>query len=298
MNIIYIKELEEFNSFNKKTVMNIKKFFNNIEIKNIENKTIYYLPITKNIKLSMNRIKKISKKISMLLEEEGSSIVALSEYLNSNELLKKYLYSQNINILDGRYLFKCLTCKIIEYILNIRNEEIEFEEATLLVNDFTNINRDMIIHIAKSIKRLNIVTNHINKCKKIEKYLYNEFGIMLSISNNKRRSLLKSKIIINIDFPEESINQYRIYEDSIIVNVSEKININSKRFNGININYYKLKIPEEYKMDGFQYEIAYESLIYNINIYGKIIDKINDDKIEIESFIGNNGIILSNLLTK
>ena len=91
----------------------------------------------------------------------------------------------------------------------------------MLINDFTQINIDIIVEIAKSIKRLNIVTNHINKCQKIEEYLYNEFGIILNISNNKRRSLLKAEVIINFDFPEELINKYRIYDKAVIISMDD-----------------------------------------------------------------------------
>ena len=160
----------------------------------------------------------------------------------------------------------------------------------MLVNDFTQINKELIIDIAKSIKRLNIVTNHIDKFQKIEEYLYNEFGIMLNISNNKRKSLLKSEIILNIDFPEEVINKYRIYDDSIIININEKIDLKSKRFNGININDYTIEIPYKYKLKGFQDELIYESLIYGKN-YKSIKEKIGKDKIVISELIGNNGII-------
>lgn len=163
----------------------------------------------------------------------------------------------------------------------------------MLINDFTDINKEIIIEIAKSIKRLNIVTNHINKFQKIEEYLYNEFGIMLNISNNKRRSLLKSEVIINFDFPEEIINKYRIYDKAIILNISGKINLQSRRFNGININYYKILVPDEYKLNGFQDEIIYESLIYG-NKYEYINKKITEDKIEVNKLIGNNGSIREN----
>lgn len=164
----------------------------------------------------------------------------------------------------------------------------------MLINDFTDINKEIIIHIAKNIKRLNVVTNHINKCKKIEEYLYNEFGIMLNISNNKRRSLLKSEIIINMDFPEEIINKYRIYDKSVILNINDKIDIKSKRFSGININYYQILMPDEYKLEGFQNEVIYESLIYVKNKYKDINEKIVKDKIDINKLIGNNGIIREN----
>lgn len=124
----------------------------------------------------------------------------------------------------------------------------------------------------------------------MQEYLYNEFGIVLSVTNNKKKSLLKSEIIINMDFVEESINKYKIYDNAIIVNISDKINIQSKRFNGININYYKIQIPDEYKLEGFQNEIVYESLAYGKN-YKYIYEKIIKDQIKINKLIGNNGVI-------
>lgn len=161
----------------------------------------------------------------------------------------------------------------------------------MLVNDFTDINKEIIMHIAKKVKTLNIITNHINKCKKLEEYLYNEFGIILNVSNNKRKSLLKSEIIINLDFTEELVNKYTIYEKAIVININDKIDIYSKRFNGININYYKITLPDKYKIEDFQNEILYESLIYAKNNYAEIIKMIEGDKICIDKLIGNNGII-------
>ena len=285
LKVIYIREAENINGFVKKTIIDIKRFFNIIDRKDFEEKTIYYLPIVKDKKLSNYRIKKLSNKIIKLLEKDETSIVVVSRYLNSIVLLKNYLYSQNINILDGRFLFKCLIDKIIEKIFKIKNENQNFGEITLLVNDYTEINEEIIIYIAKNIKRLNIVTNHINKFKKLEEYLYDEYGIMLNISNSKRRSLLKSEIIINIDFPEELINKYRIYDESIIVNINDKIKIFSKRFNGKNYSYYKIKIPEKYKLEEFANEVIYESMIYNLRTFKEINEKIEDDKIQIEKFV-------------
>ena len=140
------------------------------------------------------------------------------------------------------------------------------------------------------MKRLNVITNHIEKGKRIQEYLYNNFGIMLNVTNNKRKSLLKSEIIINIDFVEEDINRYKIYDNAIIININDKINIQSKRFNGINVSYYKIEMPDEYKLEGFKDEIVYESLIY-----GKTLKNINKeilkDNIKINRLIGNNGFI-------
>lgn len=116
--IVYVQECS---NSNKKILLKINKFFNVINIK--EDK--YYLPVLKKDKLSEHNIKRLTNKINKLLEKNGVDNIALSEYLNSNQLFKNYLYSNNINILNGRFLFKCLIYKIIEYIFKIKNKQIE-----------------------------------------------------------------------------------------------------------------------------------------------------------------------------
>lgn len=297
MNIIYIKETDKTCDIVKVIVIKIKKILNIVDIKYDEDKTTYCLPVFENTKISKLKTKKLVNKTNKLLEKNGAYNVVLSEYLERNQLFKNYLYGKNINILNGNFLFKCLTYKILEYIFNIANKEIKSSEVSLLINDFTDMNIEVIINIAKNIKRLNIVTNHIEKCNKIEEYLYNEFGVMLNVSNNKSKSLLKSEIIINIDFPEELINKYKIYDKAIILNINESIVLKSKRFNGININYYKINIPDEYKLEGFKDELIYESLIYGKN-YEEISKKIIKDNIKIEKLIGRNGPIIEKEINK
>lgn len=293
LKIIYIKETQKTCDIIKEIILKIKYFFNMIDVEYEENKIIYYLPLVQEKKYSKNKIKKISKKIIKNLEKNGSNNVALSIYLNTLTELKNNLYSENVNILDGRYLFKCLTEEIIKYILKIKNEDIRKTEISILVNDLDEFNQNLIIDLAKEVRTINIITNHIDKWKKIEEKLYNEFGILLNISNNKKNSLMYSKIIINIDFPTELINKYKIYDSAIIINTLGKIQIKSKKFNGTNINYFEIKIPKKYKMEGFENEIVYESIIYKKGLYeAKSI--ILKDKIKIKKFIGNNGYIKEN----
>ena len=47
-------------------------------------------------------------------------------------------------------------------------------------------------------------------------------GIILNLSNNRNKSLIKAEIIINVDFPEEIINKYNIYNNAIVVNILMK----------------------------------------------------------------------------
>lgn len=297
MNICYISEMHETCDFVKRIVIKIKKIFNIIEFSEDNGKTTITLPLFKSNKIRNKKIIKIAKRINKKLYDNNIENVVLSNYLEGNEILKQKLYCQNINILDGRYLFYLLIPEIIEYILKRQKVKLQNGEVTLLINDFTQNNAKIITYIAQNVKRVNIVTNHSNKFKKIEDYLYNELGVILNITNNKSKSLSNANLIINIDFPEEIINKYEINSNAIIVNIFNEIKIRAKKFNGININYYKACIPKEYQIDGFQNNLVYESSIYKYS-YENARKDIIANKIRIKKLVGINGDISENEFCK
>lgn len=297
MKICYIKETEETCDFAKRAIIKIKKLFNLIGFNENDSKAIITLPLFKSSKIRKKRIIKIAKKINKKLYDNNIENVVLSNYLEENEILKQKLYCQNINILDGRYLFYLLIPETVEYILKRQKIKQENGEITLLINDLTENNAKIIIYIAQNVKRVSIVTNHSNKFKTIEEYLYNELGIILNITNNKNKSLSNAKLIINIDFPEEIINKYEINSNAIIVNIFNEVKIKAKKFNGININYYKSYIPKKYKMEGFKNNLIYESSIYRFN-YEKARRDIITNKVKIRKLTGINGEILENEFCK
>lgn len=107
----------------------------------------------------------------------------------------------------------------------------------------------------------------------------------INISNNKKKCLRKKEIIINIDFPEELINKYNIYEKAIIINIEENIEITNKKFNGINLNYYELDLDDKYsKYENFDKNIIEESMIIESKLH-------KYDILKIKNLIGNRGII-------
>ena len=110
---------------------------------------------------------------------------------------------------------------------------------------------DLYVIMVKEYKRINIITNHIQKFKKLEEDFFEEQGIIITVGNNKRKSALKSNIIINVDFPNELINQYNINDEAIIINLRGNIKINKKRFTGININDYEIDFDN---FEEFDYE--------------------------------------------
>ena len=115
-------------------------------------------------------------------------------------------------------------------------------EIAITANEITDLLIEMIKILSKQYKKLTIVTNHIEKLRKIEKEIKEKEGILIILSNNKNKSLLKSQVIINMDFNQELINQYKIYEEAIIINAEENIRIDAIRFNGIVINDYEIEI--------------------------------------------------------
>lgn len=297
LNICYISETHETCDFVKRIVIKIKKIFNIVEFSEDNGKTTITLPLFKSNKIRNKKIIKIAKRINKKLYDNNIENVVLSNYLEENEILKQKLYCQNINILDGRYLFYLLIPEIIEYILKRQKVKLQNGEVTLLINDFTQNNAKIITYIAQNVKRVNIVTNHSNKFKKIEDYLYNELGVILNITNNKSKSLSNANLIINIDFPEEIINKYEINSNAIIVNIFNEIKIRAKKFNGININYYKACIPKEYQIDGFQNNLVYENSIYKYS-YENARKDIIANKIRIKKLVGINGDISENEFCK
>lgn len=125
MRVCYIREKEDTCDFIKRIIVKIKRMFNIIDITKIDEKLIYYLPLFSGTKLSKYRINKLARKIVSKLEHEGINNIALSKYLQTVQLLKLRLYGENINILDGRLLFKFLSYELIEHILNMKNKKIQ-----------------------------------------------------------------------------------------------------------------------------------------------------------------------------
>ena len=287
----YIRETKETCDFIKRALLKLKRIFNILDIQSFQGKIIYNLPLYETSIIKDKKIKKIAKKICKILYQKDIDNVVLSNKLTSNDLFKAILYENNINILNGRKLFGYLIYDVVNYILKRQNKTEQTQEITILVNDINKQKIENIILFAKKFRRVNIVTNHIEKFKKIEQYLYSEYGIIINISNNKSKSLLRSNLIINFDFTEELVNKYIINNNAIIINILDKVIIESKKFNGININYYKINIPNKYKIDGFSNQVLYESIIYKENSLERIIDIIKKDNIKIKRLVGNKGEI-------
>lgn len=279
--MFYIEKNDKPNFIEKK--LNILKM--------IDNKII--LPITGSTK--EKQIEKIATKTKKIINKySNSKKVVISKEIQKEQTYINYLNSYGIKISDGRWLFEILLPEITEYIINKKQLEKSKCGISILINDLTDIEFENIKVLARKYRSINIVTNHIEKFKKLERNLEENEGIIITITNNKKKSLMKSHIILNIDFPNELINKYNIRDDAIIVNVKGKIKINKKRFNGLNINDYEIDFREDKKdektiCNKYYLKDMYESELYKKQKISYIKEKIKLDKVVIKKLILNNG---------
>lgn len=249
------------------------------------------LPISEETK--EKQIEKTAIKTKKVIEKHSNSKkVVISKELKKEETYINYLNTYGIKISDGKLLFEILLPQITEYIID--KKKLEKCGISILINDFTDIEVENIKTLARKYKSVNIITNHIEKLRNLERTLQENEGIMITITNNKKKSLMKSEIILNIDFPQELINKYNIKDDAIIVNIKGKTKINKKRFNGLNINDYEIDFRQDKKdekalNDKYCLKDLYESQLYQKQRISEIIEKIKLDKVIIKNLILNNG---------
>lgn len=246
------------------------------------------LPIFENTK----QIERLALKTRKIIGKySNSKKIVISKEIEKEYTYINYLNTYGIEISDGKWLFEILIPQIIEYIINKR--QLKSYRISILINDLTDVEIDNIKILARKYKSINIITNHIEKFKNLEKSL-NEEGIVIAITNNKKKSLMKSEIILNIDFPQELINKFNIKEDAVIVNIKGKIKINNKRFNGICVNDYEIDFREDRKNQKalnskYSLKNLYESELYKKQRIDEIRNKIKFDKVIIKYLILNNG---------
>ena len=264
----------------------IEKILNLIKV---QDSTII-LPISK--ETTEKQIEKIAKKtVKIIGKISNSKKAVISKKMQEEEKYINYLNEYGIEIADGRWLFEILLTDIISYI--VEKQKIEKVNISILINDLTDIEYKNIKILAQQYTTLNIVTNHIEKFKKLEKQLQ-ENGIIITITNNKKKSLMKSQIIINIDFPKELINKYRINEKATIINVKRPVKITQKRFDGITVNDYEIEYIKDIcneKFFGNEYNLKdlYEAEMYKKTSYEDLRKKIKADKVSINKVFLNNG---------
>ena len=269
-------------SFIKNIIYNFRKLTGQALNLKISNKNLIILP-------KIN--KRVLKRIDKILRVDVTKNVCISEELKLKENFVNFLNERNINILDGRWLFKYLSENVLEF-LCVKTDLIpEIQEISILTNELNNLIYETIIKLSKRVKNINIITKNINLFKKLEEDVYEESGMILRITNDFKKATLKSNIILNFNFVQELLDKINFGKNSNLVNFERSLRINQKSFNGKVINFYHINLPEKYlynqeRFTRFDTSILYESYIYKKTSPINIWKEISKDKIKIDALEG------------
>lgn len=217
------------------------KFFRKILIKvkleTIEDEAIILVP----------KYKKYGKFIEKRLLKQISSYVNRNEFqgLILEEDLK-FLEQKldNKHILNGKYLMKNLVLKILEYIFNINKQNMSLENIYIFVNKYSKNNIYIIENLISKFKTVNIITENLKYYRRLESSLYNE-GVLITVSNNKRKSAKNARYIINMDFEKDTLEKYNINMDSIFINLTEFEGFFENKFRGVLVNNLEVTINQD-----------------------------------------------------
>lgn len=185
---------------------------------------------------------KIIKKLKQKLKKVGDKKVIFSKEI------KKILSENNIINKENKVIYREKIIQIINNIILQKGNNPNEENIYVLMNSNNIENNQKILSMIKTYKTVNIITPIIKQFIKLEQRLENE-SELISVSNNKRKSLIKAEYIINIDFTENDIAHYNINRQSIIFNVSENKIEHIHGFDGIIINNIELNNSENEKFD-------------------------------------------------
>lgn len=269
----------------------LENLFSLIKLK--QNKII--LPLNPG-NVSRKKLKKLAQKTLNIVLGSNSQKIVLSKELKKQEAFVLGLQSNSIHLVDGKWLFEILVIDILEYLKDKKNLKKQEMRISILINEEKENRIQVIKELAKQYKSVNLITNHIEKFQKIEKQILEEQGIILTVTNNRKKSLLRSQLVINFDFPEELFRQYYLPEEAIVLNLAEKIEIKKKRFNGILIQDYEIffKNWDDYDIEleeKFAKKEVYEAQFYQKQPYEMVRRQVKLDGVGILKLFGKNGEI-------
>ena len=292
----------------------IKNILGKIEIIKLNDDYVFCIPVRKKIK----RQEKILKKLKNLIKKYRIDKIVFSEELinRKGKIIKKVLKEDSLKIVYGKKILNIMSMDILEYIFNLRNTVINNEDLFFLIKKDEEFDIKFLYKFIEKCKTVNIITNDIEKFRKFQEDLYEKENILITVSNNKIKSLRKAKYIFNINMSNEEIIKYKLNRNAIIINLKDELKDLPNTFEGINVNYINIKIPDEYmekieiidEDEEFDITKIYESILekridkeckkniipYNVTLSQKrnIAENIiKEDKIKIIGLIGNNGKI-------
>ena len=196
--------------------------------------------------------------------------------------------------MDGRWLFQNIIDQAVECVVENNHQKLEMKEVSILCNHANDTMIEKIKEIASKAKVCNVLTGQIKQFQKTEEEIYRTKGILLNVSSNYKKALLKSSVIINFDFSKKELEKRCIFaKDSVLINVKENVEISKKYWEGKNITFFGIDMPEKYEayleeFEGFDESILYESFLYKNTSYRNIKKELAEDDLKILYLLDTN----------
>lgn len=295
-NVVYIDYLDSYLDIGKEY---IPKFIRKILYRVLnfigfikQNKNLLQITWVENDGINQKMMNNLIEKIKKLHVKD----IVLAESLANKKEITNVIENAGYNILDGKWLYKFLAYDITRKIAYIKNKNIADMEITILSNKDSDINFGIIKALAKECKILNVVTDQMDTFKALENTLFEDYGINITVSRNKKKACLHSDVILNFDFENKLLKLCKFKKKSIVVQFTKEKFENRE---GITIVFFKLNIPIKYfnniEYKGhFEEEILYESFLYYKTSFRNVRKIFKKDNIQIKYFVGNNGKIAFN----
>lgn len=237
--------------------------------------------------------KKITKKIIKTINQHKVENIVLSKKLFENKYLCKNLEDAKKNVITGSKIGKVLIMKIINELSKYTCYSKQKMNITLLMNEYSLENIDLIEYISKEIKELNVVSVNYTKYNKTALKLYEQYGYMINLYDEcTDKDFKRSNIVINLDFNEKALRQIKTPKNGIIVSLNNKI-VNMKHgFKGMLINDIEI-YHEELKNNKNYRDLAIcEAKIYKpLRMIRDNERLFSSEKFLINGYVGNEGKI-------
>ena len=245
----------------------------------------YFYNVLTNIKMIFNYVEKDKYKTNVftVYNFNDKSQRKLKEKLKKNNI-EALVVENNNNIInyykiESGYLLKYMAPEIID--LCFKFVKPILDEIYICTNIFNYENVQIIESLVSKVKIVNIVSKNQNYCR-LEKRL-EEKGIFITVSKNRRKSLKKANIVLNLDC--EDFSEYNINRHLILIDVTGKSRL-PEGFNGIIIRKIRVNTKKILRVfsefENFEKEELLEAELVKIGNYEKVRNYIDLNKIYVE----------------
>ena len=129
---------------------------------------------------------------------------------------------------------------------------------------------------------------------------------MITVTNNKKKSLRKAKWVVNFDMKTEEMKKYTIYQTATVIYLERNCIYQENAFTGIHVCKAGIDMSQEIKdffikqhlMEQFSITILYESILINKRSFKSIKEQMKKDKVKISKLYGSRGILTEEELKK